>query len=93
MQYAKMLLGVSLLVGSLHVQAAIQTGDKDDQMILTPSTAAPMNQADDLTGTKQKQDKYAKVPVAPSPQSKPTGKTQTYEVPIMYYNNGGHFGN
>lgn len=91
MQYAKTLLSVSLILGSLHVQAETQTRAKDNPMASAPSPELQVAHSND-TNTTVRAVKNAEVPATQSP-SRASSQNHPYEIPLSDYNNGGHFGN
>lgn len=90
MQYVKTLLSVSLIFGTLQVQAETQTSVKDTPIAVAPSSDMQVAQSKDVGDTAQ--SKNAKAPAARSLPRVST-QTHTYEIPLGDYNNGGHFGN
>lgn len=91
MQYAKTLLSVSLIFGSVQVLADTKTRVQDDQgMAVAPSPEMQIAHTKDTSATAQL--KNAKTPAARS-QSKSNPLNRPYEIPLSDYNNGGHFGN
>lgn len=91
MQYAKTLLSVSLVLGSLHVQADTQTRAKDNPMAAAPSPERQAAHSNDTNAIAQVA-KNAKAPATRSPSRTPI-QNPPYEIPLSDYNNGGHFGN
>lgn len=91
MQYAKTLLSVSLILGSLHAQADTQTRAQDNPMAAAPSTEMQATHSNGTSTTAQVV-KNAKAP-AIRPQSRASTQDRPYEIPLSDYNNGGHFGN
>lgn len=91
MQYAKTLLSVSLILGSLHVQAETQTRVKDNLMTSATSREMQVAHSNDTSAPAQVV-KNAKAPATRS-QSHASIPNRRYEVPLSDYNNGGHFGN
>lgn len=91
MQYAKTLLSVSLIFGSVHVQAETQSSVKENNaMVVAPSQETQMAHTYDTSAAAQQ--KNAKAPAARL-QPKPNPQNRPYEIPLGDYNNGGHFGN
>ena len=91
MQYAKTLLSVSLILGSLHVQAETQTRAKDYPTATAPSPEMQVAHSNDPKAIAQAA-KNTKAPVTRS-QSRSSIQNRPYEIPLSDYNNGGHFGN
>lgn len=91
MQYAKTLLSVSLILGSLHVQAETQTRAKDNPMAAVPSPEMQVAHSNDTSAIGQVV-KNAKAP-ATRVQPRVSIQNRPYEIPLSDYNNGGHFGN
>lgn len=86
MQYVKTLLSVSLIFGTLHVQAETQTSVKDTPIAVAPSSGMQMAPSNDTSATAQVE--------ALAAQSQPGVSTQDsiYEIPLSDHNHGGYFG-
>ena len=91
MQYAKTLLSVALILGSIQVQAETQARAKDSPMAAAPNPEMQVAHSNDINASAQV-DKNAKAPTTRS-QSRVSGQNRPYEIPLSDYNNGGHFGN
>lgn len=88
MQYAKTLLGVSLVFGSFTLQAEPLTSMetiKDSR----PNAEMQVAQSSDADNSAQ----LKKMKAASAHQPKADAENGTYEIPLSDYNNGGHFGN
>lgn len=89
MQYAKTLLSVSLIAGSLHAQAEYQPREQNN--LIFPNVEMQSAQPEASASTKQKHAKNLKGQTAAQPKA--ASQNRVYEVPLSDYNNGGHFGN
>lgn len=90
MQYAKTLLGISLILATFHAQAQTQSLTKDNPSVTTPNSEMQIAHSNETHA--RTPVKNAKAPANRSPSKMP-GQNRPYEIPLSDYVNGGHFGN